>query len=75
MTDKIIFIYDNISFLTQEDKYEIAKIINAYDSSLINECADGIRVSFKKMPVELINRVHSVVSHKIDKLKITAPSI
>lgn len=68
--DKIIYIYENVIYLSQEDKLKIAEMIKNCDPSLINECADGIRVAFKKMPEDLINQVYNFISYKVGKLTI-----
>jgi len=67
MDIKIIYIHNNVAYLTHAQKQNIAEIINNYDDRLIHTHLDGIRISYADMSPELIEIIYNIIYTALKK--------
>lgn len=65
------FIIRNVSYLTDDDRADIGRVISREGRvNLLKRCMDGgSRINLDLLDDRIINQIHSLVEHKINKLK------
>lgn len=67
MESKIKYINDNVTFLTLEQRQNIANVIHNHDEEIVHSHCDGVRVSYSDMSPELIEIIYNIIYNIIKR--------